>query len=93
MTQAINPPSSGLTLIGNTAEWILEREGLGGSSLATLANYGAIFFSDCLAGGPGFEANLSGAGLINMTDGSATVSTAVDVSPTVLECYYGTNQP
>jgi hypothetical protein len=28
-----------------------------------------------------------------MVDGSATVSTALDVSPTVLECYYGTSQP
>jgi Peptidase A4 family len=93
VTQAINPPSSGLTLIGNTAEWIVEREGFSGGSLATLANYGAMFFADCLAGGSGFEANLSGAGLINMTDGSATVSTAVEVSPTVLECYYGTKQP
>jgi hypothetical protein len=28
-----------------------------------------------------------------MTDGSATVSTALEVSDSVLECYYGTNQP
>jgi Peptidase A4 family len=93
VTQAINPPSSGLTLIGNTAEWIVEREGFGSAGLSTLANYGAMFFADCLAGGSGFESNLTGAGLINMTDGSATVSTAIDVSPTVLECYYGTKQP
>jgi hypothetical protein len=93
VTQAINPPSSGLTLIGNTAEWIVEREGFAGGGLSTLANYGAMFFSDCGAGGSGFEDNLSGAGLINMTDGSATVSTALEVSDTVLECYYGTTQP
>jgi hypothetical protein len=93
VTQAINPPSAGLTLIGNTAEWIVEREGFAGGGLATLGNYGAIFFSDCLAGGSNFEANLSSAGLFNMTDGSATVSTAIEVSSTVLECYYGTKQP
>jgi peptidase A4-like protein len=93
VTQAIYPPSSGLTLIGNTAEWIVEREGFTSGEYSALANYGAVFFSDCQAGGSGFEANLSGAGLINMTDGSSIVSTAVEVSPTVLECYYGTSQP
>ena len=70
----------------------MEREGLGGG-LSTLADYGAIFFSDCVAGGTGFEVNLSGAGLVNMTAGAATVSTALEVSTTVLECYYGTKQP
>jgi Peptidase A4 family len=93
MTQAINPPAANLTLVGNTAEWIVEREGFTSGGLSTLADYGAMFFSDCLAGGPGFEANLSGAGLVNMVAGSATVSTALDVSATVLECYYGTHQP
>jgi Peptidase A4 family len=93
MTQAISSPAASLTLVGNTAEWIVEREGLASGGLATLADYGAIFFSDCLAGGSQFEVNLSGAGLLNMVAGSATVSTALDVSATVLECYYGTNQP
>jgi hypothetical protein len=52
-----------------------------------------MFFSDCLAGGSGFEVNLSGAGLLNMEAGSATVSTALDVNAIVLECYDGTNRP
>jgi hypothetical protein len=93
VTQAISPPSANLTLVGNTAEWIVEREGFGGGGLATLADYGEMFFSDCLAGGSGFEVNLSGAGFFNMLDGPATVSTALGVSATVLECYYGTSQP
>jgi len=93
VTQAINPPTGNLTLVTNTAEWIVEREGFTGGGLSTLADYGAMFFSDCLAGGSGFEVNLSGAGLLNMVSGSATVSTALDVSATVLECYYGTSQP
>jgi hypothetical protein len=93
VTQAINPPAANLTLVGNTAEWIVEREGFTGGGLSTLADYGAIFFSDCLAGGSGFEVNLSSAGPVNMVAGSATVSTALEVSATVLECYYGTNQP
>jgi len=93
VTQAINPPAANLTLVPNTAEWIVEREGFTGGGLSTLADYGAMFFSDCLAGGTRFEVNLSGAGLVNMVAGSATVSTALDVSATVLECYYGTSQP
>lgn len=92
VAQAISPPAANLTLVGNSAEWIVEREGLG-ESLSTLADYGAMFFSDCLAGGTGFEVDLSGAGLVNMVAGSATLSTALDVSTTVLECYYGTHQP
>lgn len=71
----------------------MEREGFTRGGLSTLADYGAMFFSDCLAGGSGFEVNLSGAGLVNMTVGLATVSTALDVSTTVLECYYGTSRP
>jgi Peptidase A4 family len=93
VTQPISPPTANLTLVGNTAEWIVEREGFVGGGLSTLADYGAMFFSDCLAGGSGFDLNLSGAGLFNMVAGSATVSTALDVTATVLECYYGTSQP
>ena len=50
-------------------------------------------FSDCLAGGTGFEVNLSGAGPVNMVAGGTTFSTALEVGATVLECYYGTKQP
>jgi hypothetical protein len=89
----ISAPAAGLTLVANTAEWIVEREGFTSGGLSTLADYGAVFFSDCAAAGAGFEANLSGAGLLNMVAGSATVSTALDVTATVLECYFGTQQP
>lgn len=70
----------------------MEREGIAGG-LSTLADYGAMFFSDCLAGGTGFEVNLSGAGPVNMVAGGTTFSTALEVGATVLECYYGTKQP
>lgn len=94
VSQRIDSPSPTLTLAGSTAEWIVEREGgARGSGYARLANYGAIFFSDCLAMGPGYEADLSSADFVDMTDGSTTVSTALQVSNSVLECYYGTRQP
>jgi Peptidase A4 family len=95
MNQAINPPSTTVSLEGTNAEWIVEREGLS-SGLATLADYGAMFFTDCRAGwsiDPSSELDLSGATFINMTDGATTVSTALQVSDSVLECYYGTVQP
>lgn len=92
VTQAITRPSSALTLSGSTAEWILEREGLG-NTYATLANYGAIQFWDCTAGGANFEVNLGSAGAINMTSGATTLSTGLIESATVLECFSGTQQP
>jgi Peptidase A4 family len=44
-----NAPS-GTNLVGNSAEWIVERPGIGGS-LATLTNYVACPFDACYAGG------------------------------------------
>jgi hypothetical protein len=42
-----NAPS-GTRLVGNSAEWVVERPGVNGS-LATLANYISDYFSDCYA--------------------------------------------
>jgi len=39
---------SGTRLIGNSAEWVVERPGVGGG-LATLTNYISDYFSDCYA--------------------------------------------
>jgi hypothetical protein len=41
----------------------------------------------------GRKVNLSGAGPVNMVAGGTTFSTELEVSATVLECYYGTKQP
>ena len=82
--------------VGATAEWIVERE----SNFQTLANYGEIFFTDCLAGWgptPSSEIDLSdwgGANTINMWNPLGdTISTAVLINNTTLECYYGDKQP
>ena len=94
VAQGITPPSQTLTLAGSTAEWIVGRITLNDGTYATLADYAAIFFSDALASGSNYEIDLSAASLVNMTDGgSTTFSTALEVSNTVLECYYGTQQP
>ena len=94
VTQRIDPPSPTLTLAGDSVEWIVERPvELSTNNYYKFANYAAIFFSDCLAGGPNYEIDLTSAGLSDMTDGSTTLSTALQVSNSVLECYYGTQQP
>jgi hypothetical protein len=93
MAQAIRPPVASLARARSSAGWIVEREATTDGSLATLADYGSMFLSDCLAGGRGFEADLSVAGLFSMVDGSDVISTAVNETGTVMQCYYGTNRP
>ena len=92
VSQVITDPSPALTLTGNTAEWIVEREGLG-QTFSTLADYGGVFFSDCVAGGIRWEIDLNAAEAVNMTVGSAITSTGTKVSEYVLQCYYGTAAP
>lgn len=51
--QAVNlsfPAPSGTQLVGNTAEWVVERPGnLDNDNLTTLADYAADYFSNCNA--------------------------------------------
>jgi hypothetical protein len=64
----------GTNLSGNVAEWIVERPTVNGS-VASLTDYAACYFDECLAGGSGNVNNLSGASLITMTGGGgATLS-------------------
>jgi hypothetical protein len=84
---------SGTKLVGNCAEWIMEDPSLGGTE-APFPDYGAEFFYDCLAGtAKDVEKNLSGATLLNLVEGSATLSTAVEESNTILMTYSGTSGP
>lgn len=94
VSQPITDPSPTLRLTGNTAEWIIERETLlSNNTDSTLADYGAIFFSDCEAGGNRWEVDLGAAEMVNMKVASATLSTATRVTDSVLQCYYGTVAP
>lgn len=43
-------PPAGVSLIGNSAEWIVERPGFAGGGLATLSDYSQDFFADGYAG-------------------------------------------
>jgi len=69
----ITPPQ-GTRLTGNVAEWIVERPTVGGS-VASLTDYAACYFDECIAGGSGRIDNLAGASLITMTgSGGAALS-------------------
>jgi hypothetical protein len=68
---------SGTSLTGNVAEWVVERPTVGGS-VASLTDYAACYFDECIAGGNMNVDDLSGASLITMTGtGGATLSEPV----------------
>jgi hypothetical protein len=79
---------SGTTLVGNSAEWIVEAPTVDGGQSA-LADYGEVFFSVCDAYTVGGVTVDGGTGNnINMTAGSATVSDGILITPAVVQCEY-----
>jgi len=90
---SINAPTPASALAGQNAEWILEDDSIGGSP-APFSDYGSEFFYDCMAStGQGTEVNISNATLVNMVQGSGTISTAVMETPSVLMVYTGDAGP
>jgi hypothetical protein len=80
----ITPPT-GTSLVGNVAEWIVERPTVNGSA-AQLTDYAACYFDECIAGGSGRIDNLNGAALVTMTGiGGATLSEPVRENDSVLK--------
>jgi hypothetical protein len=84
---------SGTTLVGNSAEWIVEAPTVSGTQSA-IADYGQVFFNIC----EGYP--LSGAAVgggtgnnINLTAGGNVVSQGSLISPTVVECLYSGSLP
>lgn len=76
---------AGTSLVGNVAEWIVERPTVDGS-VAQLTDYAACYFDECIAGGSGGVDNLDGATLVTMTGvGSATLSEPVKENANVLK--------
>jgi hypothetical protein len=79
---------AGTSLVGNSAEWIVEAPTVSGAQ-SSLADYGEVFFSVCEAvlhngslvnGGTGDN--------INMLAGGNVVSDGVLITPTVVQCLY-----
>ncbi|WP_428329472.1 G1 family glutamic endopeptidase [Mucilaginibacter sp.] len=79
-----NAPA-GTTLIGNTAEWIVERPGIGGST-SNLAKFGEVYFDTAVASTKAGVSKDAGTGiLLNMVEGSTTVSTALVENATLIK--------
>jgi hypothetical protein len=91
MSYGFDAPS-GVSLSGNVAEWIVEDPG-NGKGEYPFPNYGATFFRDATAGTKHYEFNLGSATTISLIQGSATLSSAVIESNSVLMCYFGPDGP
>jgi hypothetical protein len=80
----ITPPD-GTSLVGNVAEWIVERPSVN-KIPAQLTDYAVCYFDECIAGGSDWVDNLSGATLLTMTGtGGATLSEPVRENDHVLK--------
>jgi Peptidase A4 family len=89
----IPAPNSTTKLQGSCAEWIMEDPSMASGPEFPMPDYGVCFFYDCLAGTKTAERNVSNATLINLVEGSTTLSTAVAESPSVLMTYAGSSGP
>jgi hypothetical protein len=73
-----------IRLIGNSAEWIVERPGFSDGSLTRLADYGTVQFTHAHAERIGGATMTPADGdTINMTEHGKTVSTATATGETV----------
>ena len=80
---------SGTTLVGNSAEWIVERPSINNTP-TSLSDFGVVYFDECLAfchgTGGRFVDNLNSATPITMTGaGGAALSTPVIENSSVLK--------
>jgi Peptidase A4 family len=97
-TPLVIPAPPGVSLLGNCAEWVVERPTIGYDEsgapiLGTLADYGQVFFAGCnaLAYAPnGSSEIVPGAEIsINMVNNDETIASyGALVAPTVVECSY-----
>jgi Peptidase A4 family len=84
---AFNAPA-GTTLAGNTAEWILERPGINGST-AQLPNFGEIYFDGASATTSANQAEDAGTGTaLNMVVNGSTLTTTTVETPTLVKVAY-----
>ena len=84
---------TGTSLVGNSAEWIVEAPTVGGAQSA-VADYGEVFFSVCEAVAYNANATQStvvGGGTgdnINLEVGGNVVSEGILITPTIIQCEY-----
>jgi hypothetical protein len=85
-------PSDDQTLHGEKAEWIVAAPTVDGQQ-GTLASYGEVFFSDCVAFTPpvfdmGEKVRPRSALTIDMQDGTGILSEGTVVTETIVRCRY-----
>ncbi|PYI05728.1 concanavalin A-like lectin/glucanase [Aspergillus sclerotiicarbonarius CBS 121057] len=80
VTATASAPSSSSTLVGQTAEWILEDLAIDGDGL-TLINFGEAYFTGCTAKAAGKTVNLDDAELYAVED---STSNHVQAAPTIV---------
>ncbi|MCJ1241241.1 hypothetical protein MMC14_009245 [Varicellaria rhodocarpa] len=78
VTQKLSAPSSSSHLGGQNAEWIVE-DYESGSSLVSLANFGTVTFTNCVAKTNSESLGTSGATIIEIESSSNQVLTGVSV--------------
>ena len=93
-TSFVMEAQPGVSLVGNSAEWVVERPTVDGQ-ISMLADYGEVFFSGCdaVAYSPdGTNSELVGGGTevyIDMTDFNDDIlSHGILIDPTVVQCVY-----
>jgi hypothetical protein len=86
---SVNLTAPGTTsLVGNSAEWIVEAPTVGGLQSA-IADYGEVFFSVCEAvTNTGTTINGGTGNNINLTAGGKVVSNGNLITPTIIQCWY-----
>jgi Peptidase A4 family len=74
-------------LVGNSAEWVVERPEVNGV-LAELADYGSVFFFNADAWDGSAVLDAGNGNNIDMDEGGGVVSEGVLDAPTVIQCLY-----
>jgi hypothetical protein len=84
----VSAPDGG-TLLGSSAEWIVEAPSVGGDPDTPLCNYGTAEFSSCVAGvSNGTSLSSSDGTSLYMQQDGQVVSTAAAANPGQLTCTY-----
>jgi hypothetical protein len=79
---------SGVTLVGNVAEWIVEALETGPDGAPELAKFSSVSFTDCYAGTVGgVSVDAGEGGLVNMVNGSGSCTASLDGKTEVVVTY------
>ncbi|KIM94753.1 hypothetical protein OIDMADRAFT_66031, partial [Oidiodendron maius Zn] len=87
VSRTLDAPDSTQTLIGQSAEWIVEDYGLSGS-LVPFANFGTVIFTNCAASTESETHNLDNAFIWELDQAGQALTNVVIASPTEFSIQY-----